>query len=576
MKLVPKGMAGYGILVVLLFMIAAIAARETISNIQELVNDANSGRVISDELLERVVTWPVLALTGGLLFLAGALGIWMIRSVAIRESRMRVGRFVDAMDYLKDGVVVLDRRARIVGMNPAAHALAAGEGAGPLRKAFPFLRESDEEILMDPLSPQEVETVAPSEKGLRALRFRSQPHEDMSLLLISDITGLKAAEMRTRQSARLQLVGRIANGVAHDFSNILCAISGFASLLERQRAVLPAGEEAFRALVRETQKGGAVANRLLDLCRVHAGGAPCAQIKERVHEAVELLRAALPPDWRLVADVKGPFDATALTDAQLQQVVVSAGMCAADEQGVPGLLHIRVRSPKSDASLASNPSVSSVVLVGAFGSDETFHGDETAASAETLVAEDVGVVQSVLRAVLEEVGGRFDFIKTPAGKHMYRMTLPRAAGASYSMGAWAAVSEEVRTRISGWRVLMGYGRREDALRAIRLFQDLGMNVELATDIVAVLQHVEADRGLKGIVVERALLGEEGPALLRAIRKLRPRTGIVVLDAHVQAPSDLAEHVVFEMPDVAPDRLLDSLVKAEEMAANWLKQASRAT
>lgn len=567
-------MAGYGLLIVLLLMIAALAARETIFSITELVDDARMGRVVTDELLDRVVTWPILALTGGFLFLAGALGIWMIRTVAVREARARVGRFVDAMDYLKDGVVVLDRRARIIGMNPAAAAWVAAPKAAELRQAYPFLRESDEEVLMDPVSPQEVEAVAATEKGMRALRFRSQPHEDMTLLLISDVTGLKAAEMRARQSARLQLVGRIANGVAHDFSNILCAISGFASLLERQRAISPAGEETFRSLLREAQKGSAVANRLLDICRMQIGGAPCSQIKERITEGVDLLRAALPPEWRLVADVKGPFEPTSLTDAQVEQLIISAGLSVADEQGLPGLLHIRVRSPKSDPGLASSATMSAVILVGAFGSDETFHGEETQVSSEVLASEDIGVIQSVLKALLEEVGGRFDLLKTPTGKHMYRMVLPRATSGPFPSAAWAAVSEEVRSRIAGWRVLMGYGRREDALRAARLFQDLGMSVELATDIVALLQHVEADRGLKGIVVERTLLGEEASALLRAIRKLRPRTGIVVLDARVEVPTDLSTHIVFEMPDIAPDRLLDALMKAEEMAADWMKQAAR--
>lgn len=572
MRLVPKGMARYAVLIVLLLMIAALAAREVIEHITDLVNEARQGRSVTDEMLNEIVAWPILALSGGFLFLAGALGIWMIRSVAVREARARVGRFVEAMDYLKDGVLVLDQHARIVGMNPAAEGFAVQSSSRALLEAYPYLKEADKKTLLDPLSPQEVEAVAVVGKGLRALRFRSQPHEDMTLVLVSDITGVKAAEVRARQAARLQLVGRIANGVAHDFSNILSSISGFASILKRQNAIAPAGQEAFGALLKEADRGSAVANRLLYICRTPTGGQACQQLKERILEAIEVLRAALPPDWRIVADIKGPFDPTALSDAQVEQLIVTAGMAAADEQGVPGLLHIRVRSPQSDTGLASHAAAAAIVLIGAFGSDETFHGDEAAATTEVLMTDDVGVVQSVIRALLEEVGGRFDPLKTATGKHMYRMVWPHAVGPAAAMEAWVSIPEDVRARIAGWRVLMGFARRDDALRPARLFEDMGLNVELASDIVALLQHIEADRGLKGIVVERTLLGEEADALLRAIRKLRPRTGIVVLDTRTQFPPDLTTHIVFETPDIRSERmLLDTLIRAEAMAMNMVSK-----
>ncbi len=187
-------------------------------------------------------------------------------------------------------------------------------------------------------------------------------------------------------------------------------------------------------------------------------------------------------------------------------------------------------------------------------------------AAEVLLGEDIGIIQSVLKALLEEAGGRFDMLGTPSGKHLYRMVFPRAAGSGAEVGAWAGIAEDVRSRIAGWRVLLGFARREDALRPARLCEDVGMTVEIAGDIVGVLQHVEADRGLKVIVVERDLLGEEGDALLRAIRKLRPRTGLVVLDNRASLPADMTADMVFELPSVRPDGLLDAMIRAESLAA----------
>lgn len=566
MKRVSRDILNYAVLLLVLLSIAALAAWHIINEITEFVGNTRGGAGLSEEGLARLVTIPILALTGGFFFLSGALGILMMRHVAIAEARRRVGRFVEAMDYFRDGAVVLDRRGRIVGMNPSARELSVKTESSHFTDLFPCLKERDAETLLDPVIPQEVEAVLPTENGLRALRFRSQPHNDMTLVLISDVTGVKAEELRARQAARLQLVGRIANGVAHDFSNILCAVSGYAALLGRQGIPAPEAQTSFSALVRETQRGIAVANHLLDLCRVDAIGAPCTDIRKRIEEAVALLRVGLSSEWRVVADMKGDFDSTALSDAQLEQLVVSLGMLAADEQGVPGLLHVRAESSLPDGpSHKAQGKIAAVLLIAAFESDET-QFDKVWTEGQFLSAEESGVVQSVVRSLIEEAGGRFDAIRRANGKHMYRIVLPRASVSAERWVEILRVPDEVRTRVADWPVVFAVPRREDALRPARLFEDLKMNVAIVTDIVALLQHVEADRGLKGIIVDRTILGEEGDALLRAIRKLRPRTGIVVMTDQMLVPaSDLTSTIIFCAYEPAPETLLDHLTQAEELA-----------
>ena len=159
LRVFHAGMWRYALLIVLLFAIAGVASHETISSITALLGEAQEGSTIPDEITMRIVTVPILALTMGFLFLAGALGIWAIRSTAIIEGRRRVGRFVDAMDYLSDGLLAVDRNGRVTGSNPAARNLAArnlGKGA-TLRDYFPYLSAADLELLEDAAGPQEVE-----------------------------------------------------------------------------------------------------------------------------------------------------------------------------------------------------------------------------------------------------------------------------------------------------------------------------------------------------------------------------------------------------------------------------------
>ncbi len=568
MSAIPRGAWKFTVMLLLLLVLAAIASFVTIQFIEtHLAAPAQELTTEESRDLIRVITIIILSMTMGFLFLAGALGVWAIRSTTQIETRRRIGRFVDAMDYLSDGLLAIDRRGRVTGLNPAARALACpnvGAKAG-LREHFPCLKPEDAARLFDAEEPQEVECVSREPQSLRALRFRSQPSEDMNLILVSDITGQKAEEMRGRQVARLQLIGRIARGVAHDFSNILCAVSGYASVIERQKTPGPETLQSLKAIIREAQRGAALASQLLDLSRTGVRGNPCQRFAEHVEKAAGLLRVGLVADWQVISDIQGAFDAVPLTDSQVEQVILNLGLLAADELAKPGFVHIRVRPPGREALLDVGEDFAAVVLVSAYGPDpevpdSLFHPEAQATATEA------GVIQSVVRSVLEEVGGRLDVMVAPGSHHSYRLCMPTLGAAEGKMSAVSIVPEELRSYISNWKVLLagelGARRREIEQR----LKDIGITVRRADDIVAALQHVEADRELTAMIFDRALLGDEADALLRAILKLRPTAGLVVVcEAPESASQSLRSDCVFESYVAPADSMFQALVRATEMA-----------
>ena len=565
----PRGLWRYAVLIVLLLVLAALAARETISSITVLVQEVRLGvpHVVEDDIL-RIITVPILALTMGFLFLAGALGVWAIRSTSVLESRRRVGKVVEAMDYLSDGLLAVDRKGRITGLNPAARQLASHsiESKSRVVDAFPCLTAEQERTLLDATEPQEVECISRGEgrQGLHALRFRSQPSDDMNLILVSDVTGMRAEEMRDRQIARLQLIGRISRGVAHDFNNILCAISGYAALLGRQGR--PTDAESIREIVKEADRGASLARKLMDLSRTGAQGTPCRNLTEHVENAVALLRVGLSSEWQVVADVQKPLSPVPLTDVQVEQCVVNLGLLAADELPKPGFVHVRVKEPGAETLLDVGDEYAAVVMISAYGPESETPGSLLHTEAQTTATE-AGVIHSVVRSMVEEVGGRVDLLVAPSGRHSYRVCLPLLATET-RMSALAGVSEELRVELMRWQVLVASGSGGGRGEIVAHLKELGMTVHMAEDVVAALQHVEAGRDMTGMVLEKELLGNEADALVRAIIKLRPHAGIVVLTRPTDViPQDLKSEVVFEPVSAAADAVFQALLRGRELALN---------
>ena len=563
----PRGLWRYAILILLLLVLAAIASYLTISSFEDfLVAKVRKEPMENLRDAVEIITIPFLSLIMGFLFLSGALGVWAIRSTSQIEGRRRVGRFVDAMDYLSDGLVAVDREGRITGSNPAARELAGCEVKkhADLRELFPCLSPRDAQQLVHPSIAQEVECVARETDGLRAFRFRSQPSEDMNLILVSDVTGQRAEEMRNRQIARLQLIGRIARGVAHDFNNILSAVSGYASLVERQKSIDKASMESLKAIIHESQRGAVLASQLQDLSRTGVKGKPCDQLAEHVEKAAGLLRVGLAVDWEVVTDVQGEFSPVPVTDIQVEQILVNLGLLVADELPNPGFVHIRVRPPSGEPMFDVGDEFAAVVLLAAYGS-KTEAGGEFHPEAQTTATE-AGVIQSVVRSVLEEVGGRLDSLVAIGGRHSYRVCLPLLVSSDGRMSAMAGIPEELKSYLSTWKVLLagaswtGKGDFEQRLK------DLGMDIHLAGDIVAALQHVEADRDLHAMIFEKKLLGDQADALLKAILKLRPSAGTVLLAEQPESvPESLKSDIVVESVGANPDTLIQALIKARELA-----------
>lgn len=548
----------YAFLFILLFGIAAVAARFTIDGLEQNFSAPSQADAL------RQTSLAIWLLTLGFMSMSGALGLWVIRSSVEIESQRRIGRFVDAMDYLSDGLIMLQADSRIVASNPAARELAPGplhvDVSTNLSEAFPCLDDKDVRLLLDERHTREIEKATMYPKGLRTIRFRSQHTADIRLVLIGDVTEMKNRDIRERQMAQLQLVGRIASGVAHDFNNILCAIAGHASLMQRHRGGAQELKDSIGVILAETERGSRLSRQLLELSRSGASGGSSNRLEENVAEAADLLRVALSSQWSVKSNLDARFPAMPLTPAQVEQIVLNLGLLSADEQPRPGSVTISLGKPGKGHLLDVGSHFAAVILVSAQADPETIERTLEISSPMQDMREDAGVIQSVVHSIVREAGGRLDHLTGPDGLCIYRVCLPHL-DVSGVVETLPIQRERLREHVAGWSVVLAtapdYGK--DLAPA---FRALGMTVEQKSDIVSLLAIAERRRDLEGMVLHESLLGTERECLLRALVKLNSSAGLVVLCRDPDASSfDLGPDMVFESDRADPDTIALRLVEA---------------
>lgn len=505
------------------------------------------------------VSLTVFTLTFGFLFLTGGFGIWAIRTTNEVEGRRRIGRFVDDMDYLSDGLLTLDMRGRVTGMNPAARALCgdAASGRVSLAELFPGLTTKDRDGLLGRQNPYEVERAFRRDDGvLVGLRFRSQHTGDASLILVSDVTAARTRQAQDLQSSHLQILGRMARGVAHDFNNILCAISGEAALARRSGAELSEVSRALESIVGLSSRGADLADRLAGLSRMDAGGEPAQDVEDHVSRSGDLLRTALDPAWRIEVSSDGKVPPVPLGGSQLEQILLGIGLTATDALDSPGFLRLSLRTGGDDGQASQGPLCVVITISASYGPPQGVHDSQDLAP---VPADDTGVVASVIRSLLEDHGGKLEVFPGRDGCYVYRMVLPTFHLAREEVAAGLGLPESVRAALKGCRVLLALPAGHLATDLEDRLKVLGLVGEAVHTLHDLLERVDAEPSPETLIVDRRLLGGEPNPLIQAILKLLPLARLVILS---ETPTldrvGFPEEVTFVPTNSPPDSVIEVL------------------
>jgi PAS domain S-box-containing protein len=168
------------------------------------------------------------------------------------------------------------------------------------------------------------------------------------VVTIQDLTELKRTEDRLRRAQRLESVGRLAGGVAHEVNNMMTIILGFSDLLVRNGAIAQKGERDIEEIRKAASRAGKITQQLLAFSRQQILQPTEVSINQVVGELVPVLRLLLPANVELETSL-APLEPLVHADrAQLDQVIINLAFNARDAMAEGGLLRLATESRRLD------------------------------------------------------------------------------------------------------------------------------------------------------------------------------------------------------------------------------------
>jgi PAS domain S-box-containing protein len=167
------------------------------------------------------------------------------------------------------------------------------------------------------------------------------------LVLATDVTGPRRLEQQLRQAQKMEAVGRLAGGVAHDFNNVLTAILGYADLLKSGTGDRT---ESIAEIKKAGERAAALTRQLLAFSRQQVLEPRVLQVNALIENLENMLRRLIRADVKLVTVLEPAVWKVCADAGQLEQVIMNLVVNASDAMPSGGTLTIETKNARLDAS----------------------------------------------------------------------------------------------------------------------------------------------------------------------------------------------------------------------------------
>jgi two-component system cell cycle sensor histidine kinase/response regulator CckA len=480
------------------------------------------------------------------------------------EARGQTPQLEALLEQLPVGLAMTDRDGHFLFANPAFRR-AAGVPANKHLPPYPsdLVVREDKTAMSDAVRRY---GQGPASSGDIAVRLKSQPDEPVSLglagvrglgeaavlLSLADTTEETRLKRQVAQATKMQAVGQLAGGVAHDFNNVLTAIIGYCDLMLLRHIPGDSDYDDIQQIKANSNRAASLTRQLLAFSRQQTLQPEVMQVPDVISEVSQMLKRLLGAKITLRTHHDRDLGPVLADPRQLEQEVINLAVNARDAIQARG-------GPQASGQLTFSTRRVQATDVRRLRDNEIIPaGDYTALIAEDTgggippenlakifepffttkeLGKGTGLGLSTVYGIVKQSGG-FIFADNVTGADgkvkgaRFTIYLP-----VYHVTADDIEREKQAEAASEWS---GGGRillveDEDTVRAVaeRALTRQGYTVVTAADGDEGLEAIAADGGFDLVVSDVVMPSMDGPAMAKEIRKIAPRVPVLFMSGYAE-------------------------------------------
>lgn len=377
---------------------------------------------------------------------------------------------------------------------------------------------------------------------------------------VQDITSLKEAEreqarLRTQlmQAQKLESIGRLAGGVAHDFNNILTVINGYSE--EVLKSLVPGSQEYedTEQILKAGHKATALVKQLLTFSRRQPGKTQPTNLNRCLEDIISMLTRLLGETVNIRLDLEPKLDQVMADTGQLEQILINLAVNAKDAMPQGGTLKFQTRNLDSTdpiyASYPDVPRISYVILrvsdtgigMNSFTMEHLFEPFFSTKDEKN----GTGLGLATVYGIVNQYQGYIRVESEPGEGVCFTILLP-ALQAEASSGH----KDPASVAPSGDQELIMVVEDDHSIRDMtsRLIRKLGFEVISAGSAMeAIRLYTEDNLKPAVLITDYIMAGMNGLELAEQLRQINPELRIILMSGYIEKLSPTQDRNFQDIP-----------------------------
>ena len=344
---------------------------------------------------------------------------------------------------------------------------------------------------------------------------------------------------QVHEMRKLESLGQVTGGVAHDFNNVLMAVLGNLELVKKY---LPGDSRAQRLIDAATQgaeRGAALTKRMLAFARRQELRPERVDIAELIDGMIEMLRRSLGPAIQVATDFETGLAPIRVDPNQLELALLNLAVNARDAMPSGGQLTIEARSDRVESGAIKGPSPGGYVRIrvkdtGSGMDEETLRRATEPFFTTKGQGHGTGLGLSMVDGLVAQSGGAMRISSLAGFGTTVELWLPISSSSEADLPK-RAVAPSRTADGRAFRVLVVDDDAMVSAGTAAMLEDLGHSVIGAESARHALDVLSVEPDIDIVITDYAMPEMTGRELAAAIDRIRPGLPVVIATGYIDTP-----------------------------------------